>query len=74
MAYVRGKGELVGVYTFAEIQEGQHLPALNKRMVESGLQHTYAEFALENCVPYGLKLYLVAECDRRDDRKEETET
>ena len=65
MAYIRGVGELVGVYTFAEYIAGEHEAALKKRMEESGLRNVHFEFALENCVPYGLKIYLVAECDRR---------
>lgn len=66
MAYTRGKGELVGVWTFAEIEAGIHEPIIDARKKESGLQHTYSEFALDCCVPYGLMIYLVAECDRRD--------
>lgn len=72
MAYKRDVGELVGVWTFEEIEKGKHLAPLEERMQESGLTNTYAEYALDRCVPYGLKIYLVAECDRRDiDKKPE---
>lgn len=66
MAYKQDTGLLVGVFTFAEIEVEKHLGPLNELKEKTGLTHTYAEFSLENCVPKGLKIYLVAECDRRD--------
>ncbi len=66
MAYIRGKGVLVGVYTFAEVRAGKHLEAIQNAKKETGLQHEYRDYWCDCCVPVGYKIYLVAECDRRD--------
>lgn len=65
MAYVRGKGELVGVFSFDEIRKGEYVPALERMKEKTGLKNSYPELFLENCVPTGLEMFVCAEIDKR---------
>lgn len=65
MAYIRDKGELIGVFTFKELREEKHIAVIAAAKERSGLQHSYSEFLCENCVPVGLKIYLCATVDAR---------
>lgn len=65
MAYIRGKGELVGVFTFEEIRQGKHTAVIAEAKEKTGLQHSFSEYLCENCVPVGLKIYLCATVDAR---------
>ncbi len=64
--YVRGQGMLVGVFSFAEIREGKHLPLIAAAKEKTGLQYEYRDYWLDCCVPVGFKIYLTAKCDKRD--------
>lgn len=44
----------------------KHLEAIHSAKKKTGLQHEYRDYWYDCCVPVGFKIYLSAECDRRD--------
>ena len=63
--YVRGKGVLVGVFTFAEMANGDAAQAIVRAKEQHDPDNVYHEAWCESCVPVGWKIWLAADCDKR---------